>query len=366
MAHDFNNILTGIMGYTALLKVKANKNSDIMHYADIIERSSLRAAELVAKLLAFGRGSQFVKTQVSEINYILKETFELLKSSVPQNIETELSLSEGLPLIKCDPTQVQQAILNVCFNALDAMPKGGRLFIATKEVEFKEVCLNCPDLKAFPGKYICILISDTGSGMDEKIIDRIFDPFFTTKAIGKGSGLGLAMTYGIVKNSKGCIHVESKIEQGTIFKIFFPATDSLTKPEKESIETKVLDGSETILVVDDEEVVRDLTQEVLSVNGYNVLLAQDGLEALNLFRSHGQDIDLVLLDMFMPHMSGKETYDELKKINPNIKVLFCSGYGRMQETHKKLENDGLNCISKPFKIDELVSKVHRALNNELK
>ena len=184
------------------------------------------------------------------------------------------SLQEELPLIKCDPTQVQQAILNIYLNALDAMPDGGRLSVTTSEVEYKEVCSHCPDLIARPGRYICISTSDTGIGITPEARDRIFDPFFTTKEVGKGSGLGLPMAYGIVKSSKGCIQVESKEGQGTTFKIFFPVMESAIGSAKESSKSQGLGGSETILVVDDEEVVRDLTMEVLSVHGYNVLLAQ--------------------------------------------------------------------------------------------
>ena len=364
IAHDFNNILTGILGYINLLKMKTEKGSEIGRYADIIERSSLRAADLVAKLLAFSRNSQPGRSRASAVNEILQETLELIESSLPENIETEFSLQEGLPLIKCDPTQVQQAILNICLNALDAMPDGGRLLLTTSEVEYKEVCASCPDLLTFPGRYICIGISDTGTGIEKEIMDRIFDPFFTTKEVGKGSGLGLAMAYGIVKNSRGCIQIESENGQGTTFKLFFPVTESITESAKESSKSQALGGSETILVVDDEEVVRDLTQEVLSSYGYNVLLAQDGLEAIHVYKAFGHDIDLVLLDMFMPRMSGTETYDELKEINPDIKVLFCSGHGSSHKIYEGLRNDDLHWVSKPFKVDELVRKMQQVLNHE--
>jgi signal transduction histidine kinase len=209
IAHDFNNILTGVLGYINLLKLKIGQDSDISRYADIIERSSLRAADLVTKLLAFSRGSPPEQSRASAVNEIVQETLELMKSSLPKNIETRFSLQEDLPLIKCDPTQVQQAILNICLNALDAMPDGGRLSVATGEVEYKEVFARCPDFTTHPDRYICISISDTGTGIETEVMDRIFDPFFTTKEVGKGSGLGLPMAYGIVKSSKGCIQVES-------------------------------------------------------------------------------------------------------------------------------------------------------------
>jgi two-component system cell cycle sensor histidine kinase/response regulator CckA len=364
IAHDFNNILTGIVGYINLLKLKTRKDSDIGRYADIIERSSLRAADLVTKLLAFSRDSQPGRSLASVVNEIVQETLEFMKSSLPENIETGFSLQEDLPLIKCDPTQVQQAILNICLNALDAMPDGGRLLVTTSEVGYKEVCARCPDFIAHPGRYVCISISDTGIGIEPEVRDRIFDPFFTTKEVGKGSGLGLAMVYGIVKSSEGCIHVESEDGQGTTFELFFPVTEFAPELEKEPLKNQALAGSETILVVDDEEIVRDLTLEILSAYGYKVLLAQDGLEAIHVYKAFGHTIDLVLLDMIMPRMGGKETYEKLKEINPDIKVLFCSGHGSDHQVCEELRKSGLPYSSKPFKIDELVRKVRQVLNHE--
>jgi two-component system cell cycle sensor histidine kinase/response regulator CckA len=364
IAHDFNNILTGILGYINLLKLKIGLDSDIGRYADIIEQSSLRAADLVTKLLAFSRDSQPGRSRASAVNEIVQETLELMKSSLSENIETRFSLQEDLPLIKCDPTQVQQAILNICLNALDAMPDGGSLSVATSEVEYKEVCSRCPDFIARLGRYVCISISDTGIGIKPEARDRIFDPFFTTKEVGKGSGLGLAMAYGIVKSSEGCIHVESGNGQGTTFELFFPVSESVTELAKESSRSQALSGSETILVVDDEEIVRDLTLEVLSAHGYNVLLAQDGLEAIHIYKAFGHNIDLVLLDMIMPRMGGKEAYEKLKEINPDIKVLFCSGHGSDHKVCEELKKSGLPYSRKPFKIYDLVRKVRQVLNHE--
>ncbi|PXF57718.1 MAG: hypothetical protein C4B58_09005 [Deltaproteobacteria bacterium] len=364
IAHDFNNILTGILGYINLLKLKTAQDSDIGRYADIIERSSLRAADLVTKLLAFSRDSRPGPSLACAVNQVVQETLELMKSSLPENIETGFSLQEDIPLIKCDPTQVQQTILNICLNALDAMPDGGRLLVATSEVEYKEICARCPDSIARPGRYVCIRISDTGFGIEPEVMDRIFDPFFTTKEVGKGSGLGLAMAYGIVKNSEGCIHVESEKGQGTTFELFFPVTESVPELAKKPLKDHALAGSETILVVDDEEIVRDLTLEILSAYGYKVLLAQDGLEAIHVYKAFEHTIDLVLLDMIMPRMGGKEAYEKLKEINPDIKVLFCSGYGSDHQVCKELRKIGLPYSSKPFKVDELVRKVRQILNHE--
>jgi PAS domain S-box-containing protein len=364
IAHDFNNILTGVLGYTNLLKLKIGQDSEIGRYADIIEQSSLRAAELVAKLLAFSRGSRSEESSVSAVNEIVQETIELMESSLPKNIEIRISLQENLPFINCNSTQVQQAILNICLNALDAMPDGGSLSLATSEVEYKEALALCPDFTDHSDRYVCISISDTGTGMESEVRDRIFDPFFTTKEVGKGSGLGLPMAYGIVKSSKGCIQIESERGQGSTFKVFFPAWDSVTKSAEEPLKSQKLGGSETILVVDDEEVVRDLTREVLSVYGYSVLLAQDGLEALNVYSAFEHDVDLVLLNICMPRMGGKETYEKLKEINSNIKVLFCSGHNPDNEICGASIINDPNCVGKPFKIGELVGKVQQVLNHK--
>ncbi|MEA1867352.1 MAG: ATP-binding protein [Thermodesulfobacteriota bacterium] len=364
IAHDFNNILTGILGYINLLKLKTGEESDIRRYADIIERSSLRAADLVTKLLAFSRDSRPGPSLASAVNEIVQETLELMKSSLPENIETGFSLQENLPLIKCDPTQVQQAILNICLNALDAMPDGGRLLVATIEVGYKKIRARCPDFIVHPGHYVCVSISDTGIGIDPEVRDRIFDPFFTTKEVGKGSGLGLAMAYGIVKSSEGCIHVKSENGQGTTFELFFPVTESAPELAEKPKKNQALAGSETILVVDDEEIVRDLTLEILSAYGYNVLLAQDGLEAIHVYKAFGHTIDLVLMDMIMPRMGGKEAYEKLKEINSDIKVLFCSGYGSDHQVCEELRESGLSYSSKPFTADELVRKVRQVLNHE--
>ena len=364
IAHDFNNILTGILGYTALLKHKTNGKSDLARYIDVIERSGLRAADLVKKLLAFSRNRQPESSSVSAVNDIVRETMELLKNTLPKNIEAELSLQEDLPLVKCDPTQVQQTIMNICLNAQDAMPDGGRIIVTTSLTEYDKMKAGRPDLIASPGRYVCLSISDSGTGIEPEARDRIFDPFYTTKEVGKGSGLGLAMVYGILKSSGGYINVDSEVEQGTTFELFFPVTESGIEEADMPSEGKALGGSETILVVDDEEIVRDLATEVLSSHGYRVMPAKDGLEALHVYKAFGYDIDLVLMDMLMPRMGGKEAYKKLKEINPEVKVLFCSGHGSDCEVVEDLHNKGLPFVSKPYKINELAEKVRQMLDRE--
>jgi len=365
IAHDFNNILTGILGYTMLLKQKVDPKSDIGRYSDIIERSGLKAADLVKKLLAFSRhSSSSGEPRIASINEFVQETMELLRSSLPKNIEAEFSLQEGLPLVKCDPTQLQQVILNICLNARDAMPDGGHLMLVTKETEYREMRTKYPGILAGPGRYVSISISDTGMGIRPEVRDRIFDPFFTTKEVGKGSGLGLAMVYGILKGIGGYIDVDSEVGKGTTFDLFFPVADSVEEQIKKPPETKARTGSETILVVDDEEIVRELASEILSSYGYRVMLAKDGAEAIHIYKAFGHNIDLVLLDMVMPRMSGKEAYAKLKKISPGIKILLCSGYSSHNQEVEMLRENGLPFISKPYKIKELLGKVRQVLGSE--
>ncbi len=365
IAHDFNNILTGILGYTMLLKQKVDPGSEIGRYSDIIERSGLKAADLVKKLLAFSRHSSSPgEPRIASINEIIKETMELLRSSLPKNIEAEFSLQEDLPLVKCDSTQLQQVILNICLNARDAMPDGGHLMLVTKETEYSEMHTKHPGILAGPGRYVCISIMDTGMGIRPEVKDRIFDPFFTTKEVGKGSGLGLAMVYGILKGIGGYIDVDSEVGQGTTFYLFFPVADTAEEQIERPPESKAQTGSETILVVDDEEIVRELALEILSAYGYRVMLAKDGAEAVHIYSAFGHNIDLVLMDMVMPRMNGRQAYAKLKKINPGINILLCSGYGSNNQEVEMLRKDNLPFISKPYKIKELLCKVRQALDSE--
>ncbi len=363
IAHDFNNILTGILGYVMLMKQKARGQQDLLRCLDIVERSGHRAAELVKKLLAFSRGTQPGQVQPTEVKGILEDTVELLKTSIPKNITITTSFAPGLPMIRCNPTQIQQAILNICLNAKDAMADGGLLSISTG-------LITSQDLQKIYGfspaekhvHFVEIDITDTGSGIAPEDRERIFDPFFTTKDVGKGSGLGLAMVYGIVKGSGGFIHVDSELGKGTCFRLFFPVTHALQDTASTTEKKQEYKGNETILVVDDEEIVRDLASEVLSSQGYTVMTAKDGLEALHIYEALGPHIDLIILDIIMPKMNGTEAYRKLKEINSEVKVLFCSGHGMDQATVKEVMEKGLPFTEKPFKLDELLGQVRKVLD----
>lgn len=365
IAHDFNNILTGVLGYASLLKHRLRDQTESKRFIDIIETSSLRAADLVRQLLAFSRGTQPEDLQVVYPNRVIRETTRLLESSLGKDLQLELDLSQGLPPIAANSTQVQQAVLNLCLNARDAMPNGGKITISSAAVDLGgKSSSQYKDLVAEPGQYVRVRVADNGIGISQEDLDKIFDPFFTTKEVGKGSGLGLAMVYGIVQNSRGYVHVESDKGKGTVFDLFFRVAKDKDREQSLRRLTPNLAGEETVLLVDDEPMVRDLGNEILRSYGYQVVLACDGLEALEIYESRGADIDLVVLDLLMPKLGGKDTLTRLRELNPAAKVLICSGYGSRENELQQMMASGVNLVQKPFKPEELVSAVRQVLDGE--
>ncbi|MGD9037129.1 MAG: response regulator [Syntrophobacterales bacterium] len=365
IAHDFNNILTGVLGYASLLKHRLRDQEETKRFIDIIETSSLRAADLVRQLLAFSRGTQPEDLQVVYPNRVIRETTRLLESSLGKDLQLELDLNQGLPPIAANSTQVQQAVLNLCLNARDAMPNGGKITISSAAVALGgKSSPQYKDLAAEPGQYVRIRVADNGIGISQEDLDKIFDPFFTTKEVGKGSGLGLAMVYGIVQNSRGYVHVDSAEGSGTVFDLFFRVAEDKDRQQSLRRLTPGLAGEETVLLVDDEPMVRDLGNEILRSYGYQVVLACDGLEALEIYESRGADIDLVVLDLIMPKLGGRDTLTGLRKLNPTAKVIICSGYGSRENGLQQLMASGVNLVHKPFKPEELVLAVRQALDEE--
>ncbi|MEE9530229.1 MAG: response regulator, partial [Syntrophobacteria bacterium] len=365
IAHDFNNILTGVLGYASLLKHRLRGQTESKRFIDIIETSSLRAADLVRQLLAFSRGTQPEDLQVVYPNRVIRETTRLLESSLGKDLQVELDLHQGLPPIAANSTQVQQAVLNLCLNARDAMPNGGKIIISTAAVDLDgKPSSHYKDLAAEPGQYVRIRVADNGIGISQEDLDKIFDPFFTTKEVGKGSGLGLAMVYGIVQNSRGYVYVESDQGNGTVFDLLFRVSKDKDRQQSLRRLTPGLAGEETVLLVDDEPMVRDLGNEILRSYGYQVVLACDGLEALEIYQSRGADIDLVVLDLLMPKLGGKDTLTGLRKLNPAAKVIICSGYGSRANELQQMMASGVNLVQKPFKPEELVSAVRQVLDGE--
>jgi PAS domain S-box-containing protein len=364
IAHDFNNILTGVLGYASLLKHRLQEEPETQRFVEIIETSSLRAADLVRQLLAFSRGTQPEDLQIVYPNRLIRETARLLESSVGKDVVLELDLDPHIPPIAANSTQVQQAILNLCLNSRDAMPNGGKISISTAEVDLDgDLAPAYQDIAAKPGKYIRIRVADDGSGIAEENLDKIFDPFFTTKEVGKGSGLGLAMVYGIVQNARGYVQVRSEEKKGTEFNLYFRLASGKEQEPALSQLKPGLEGNETILLVDDEPMVRDLGTEILRGYGYQVIEASDGVEALEIFKHKRAEIDLVILDLLMPKLSGKETLERLRQLDSTLKILICSGYGSRELGSKLLDGDRQTpLVHKPFKPEELVYAVRKMLD----
>jgi two-component system cell cycle sensor histidine kinase/response regulator CckA len=364
IAHDFNNILTGVLGYASLLKHRLQEEPETQRFVEIIETSSLRAADLVRQLLAFSRGTQPEDLHVVYPNRVIRETARLLESSVGKDVVLELDLNPSIPPIAANATQVQQAILNLCLNARDAMPNGGKISITTAGVDLDGDSAGYQDLAIKPGKYVRIRVADNGIGIPQENLDKIFDPFFTTKEVGKGSGLGLAMVYGIVQNARGYVNVQSGGNKGTIFDLIFQVASGEEREVTLGQLKPGLEGDETILLVDDEPMVRELGTEILRSYGYRIIDAADGAQALEIYESRRTEIDLVILDLLMPKMSGKETFDRLRQMDPKVAILICSGYSTREDDSHPLSSNDIPLVHKPFQPERLVHAVRQVLDQE--
>ena len=360
IAHDFNNILGGILGYASFVKTQVPKEDRIYPHLETIERSALRAAELTSQLLGFARGGKYVVGPLI-INDLVRETADLLRGTIETNIAMTTGLDASSPVIEADASQMQQVLMNLCVNARDAMPGGGELTITTTRLDAPDAFLrSIPEARG--GRFVRIEIADTGIGIDKAIRGKIFDPFFTTKEKGKGTGLGLATVYGIVKNHNGFINVESEIGSGTTFSVYIPAVDKVAAKVQEN-ESRPRGGQETILVVDDEEMIRLLVRDILEEIGYNVLSAADGIEAVELYKEKDGEIDLVILDMTMPGMGGRETFEKLKEMNPSVRAILSTGYAADERARQMLAMGVKAFVQKPYRIDDLASAVRRTLDS---
>jgi len=360
VAHDFNNLLTVINGYAELLL--ADKSADDPEFEDLrrIQLAGRRGAELVRMLLAFGRKAERQPRPLN-LNLHIQRIRDMLERTIPKMIAIETDLDNNLAVVGADPTQVEQIIMNLAVNAKDAMPDGGKLTIATRNAILDEdYCRLHPDAK--PGRYAMLEVSDNGKGMDQETLQHVFEPFYTTKAVGKGTGLGLAMVYGIVKQHDGHIYCYSEPGLGTTFRIYFPVGDQEAEEAARRTESVLPLGTETVLVVDDEQDVRALCHKLLTRAGYQVLTASNGLEALEVFEQERQNIALVILDVIMPEMGGKECFARLRQMDPSVKVLMASGYasGGTANTAEQLGADGF--VSKPYRVAQLLRVVRETLD----
>ncbi|MFC1563752.1 two-component regulator propeller domain-containing protein [candidate division KSB1 bacterium] len=359
IAHDFNNILTGVMGFAEILKMKFTDKSTLeSQAAEVIFKGSERAAELTRQLLGFARAGKYYPVPIN-INEIIQDMVKVSEKIFEKNVKVIYDFDDMIKTVEADKNQLEQVFTNLIINAKDAMPDGGELAFTTNNVEIgDDFAKDYPEFKS--GKYVKISVKDTGVGIPKNIIDQIFEPFFTTKEEGKGTGLGLSMVYGIIKNHYGYIYVESSRKKGTVFTIFLPVSNKeISDKENKNEDVKI--GRETILVIDDEENVRSLAKSQLESIGYEVLLAGDGLDGLEKYKKHRDRIDLVLLDMIMPNMSGKDTLERLKRENENIKVIIISGYSKDIVSMKHSDMNVQGFIQKPFKISEMSTIISQVL-----
>ncbi len=360
IAHDFNNILTAVSGYGTLVRMQLREDDPLKNDVDEILSSTKRAANLTRSLLAFSR-KQVISPQPVDLNDIVTHIGRLLRRLIGEDIELRTTLAgERLPIL-ADRGQMEQVIMNLTANARDAMPQGGLLVIKTEHVEVETGVTGTYDFIK-PGAYAVISVSDTGRGMDEKTRLRIFEPFFTTKEVGKGTGLGLSIVYGIIKQHDGQITVYTEPGKGTTFKIFLNLVDVEVERASSGALSFPLGGNETILVAEDDPAVRKLTRNVLERFGYKVIEAVDGEDALSKFRENMEAIQLVILDVVMPRMNGKQVYDEIMKVRPGSRVIFSSGYTAEIIHQKGVLEEGIQLISKPIEPRTLLSKVREALS----
>ncbi|MBE0568049.1 MAG: PAS domain S-box protein [Deltaproteobacteria bacterium] len=360
IAHDFNNVLTVIVGFGEMLKLRIANDPKAVSDLDEILHGAERASVLTRQLLTFAR-RQVVELGNLDLNRVVGDLEKLLRKLTRENIEVKTHLIEGVPTIRADQGQVEQVLMNLSINARDAMPEGGQLVVETQDAWLDEEHVQkYPYMKA--GRYAVLSVSDTGIGMDEQTRDRIFEPFFTTKGPDKGTGLGLAMVYGIVKQHNGFINVYSEPGKGTTFRIYFPAVDDPADSKVVASLGIIRGGSETILLAEDDRSIRNLTEKILSSYGYRVLVACDGEEAIDVFRRHGKEIAMVVLDVVMPKKGGKQAYDEMINTAPGLKALFLSGYSANAIHDSFVLHQGIPFLQKPFTQNALARKVREVLD----
>ena len=358
IAHDFNNLLMGIQGNASLMLLDANRNHPDYEKLKHIEEFVVSGTELTRQLLGLAKGGKY-ELKPTDLNQLVKKNADMF-GRTKKDILIRYQLDASLWSVEVDQGQIEQVLVNLFVNAGQAMPNGGELVIKTNNLVIEKRDLSHPAAKT--GRFVSLSVADTGIGMDERTRLKIFDPFFTTKEISRGTGLGLSSAYGIISNHGGYIDVESVEGKGSNFTIYLPASEK-SIPQEKSIEDAIESGSDTILLVDDEEIVINVAKQMLARLGHTILLAKNGEEAVEIFRKNYQTIDLVILDMIMPVMGGSKTYDILKEINPAVKVLLSSGYSMNGQAIEILKRGCDGFIQKPFSIAKLSKKIRDVLDN---
>jgi nitrogen-specific signal transduction histidine kinase/CheY-like chemotaxis protein len=360
IAHDFNNILQVVLGSSQLLQRRLEK-TDLKKYADNITNVALRGSDLSRRLLTFSRQKGLDQTRAFDVNAIIVESLPLFEETFPRTIKIETELQDKPIYVEGDQSQIQQVIFNLAVNARDAMPHGGTLLIKT---ETREVLPMEADIyQVTPGTYAYIMVRDNGEGIPPELMSKVFEPFFTTKPPGKGTGLGLSVVYGIVRSHNGFLKVYSEVRKGTVFSIFLPPTSPKEIAEPGDMQPRISEPYSTygsrILFVDDEPGIREAAEFLLDQAGYSVVTAKDGMTALDIYRKEWEEISLVVLDLNMPELSGREVLENFTIINPDVRVLIATGYITAEE---RAGLKGIvEVIEKPFDFDQLIQKVRAAL-----
>jgi signal transduction histidine kinase/ActR/RegA family two-component response regulator len=359
IAHDFNNLLMGFQGNISLMKMDLTDEHPHQEFLSNMESYVKRGSDLTRQILGFARGGKY-QVKTTNLNVLINKNADMF-SRARKEIKIHKKFQEDLYPVDVDRGQIQQVLLNLFVNAWQAMSGGGNLYVETENINLQADDYDKP-YAIDSGKYVRITVSDSGIGMDKKTQERIFEPFFTTKAFGGGTGLGLASAYGIIKNHNGIINVYSEKGHGSTFKIYLPASDKQVIVEKFKRE-EARGGSETILLVDDEEMVADIGKDLLEKLGYTVFVAAGGAEAIKLFQRHRDQIDLVILDMIMPDMSGGETFSRLRAIKPNAKILLSSGYSLDRRASAIMKQGCNGFIQKPFNLKKISHKIRQILDS---
>ena len=359
IAHDFNNLLTGITGYAQLGLSLVNQGDPLYEYLNHIRETAKRATIMTRQLLAFSRQQTLEPSDVN-LNVVIAHVLDFLSKILPEYIDLDFAPDPALKSVTADTIQIEQVVMNLCINARDAMPNGGKILIKTQNVLLDERGAGAY-AGVQPGLYVLLTIADTGMGMDEQVRERMFEPFFTTKEPGTGTGLGLSMVHGIIAQHNGFLAVDSEMGKGTTFNIYFPAVDGVAvQTETEEVHA-VEGGTETILVVEDDPDVRTLMEAVLREYGYTVIMANDGEEGLRLFEQRAASIALVIADLMMPKMKGRELYEHIRQLRPTVRFLFVSGYQATQFGQDFVLEKGVEFLEKPFDLDKLAETIRKVL-----
>jgi|GEM_PF-1803308 signal transduction histidine kinase len=359
VAHDFNNILAAISGYSELIKQKYTTDVALDKYASSIFNSAARASDLTAKLLSYARKGK-IEMVAFDMHQVIGDVIDICKHTMDKQIVIRQGLAAPQATIMGDRNQLQNAVINLSLNAKDAMPEGGYLTFATEIATVSEAAAGHPAYTITPGHYLKFRLSDTGTGMDAATLARAFEPFFTTKEKGKGTGLGLSSVYGTIKSHNGYIELKSEVGKGTQVEVYLPLTRDIEQKVTEAPKP-LSKGRGTVLFVDDEEMIREMGSEIIKELGYSVVTSKDGQEALEYYQAHAENIDLVVLDVIMPRLGGYNCFKGMKAINPKLKAIACSGYVINDEVTRMLDEGALSFIQKPFSIKSLANAIQAAL-----